>query len=323
VLGATGHIGQAVIRHALGLGREVTAVTRQQDPLALRGLGVDVVRVEDSLGALNHIAAGHDLIVDAAAPYPLDPCVAGSDAFRGAIGRSEIHAQQVIAAARRHSLRLVFLSSFTTLPRAQASARAWETAWRRSTYPYFAAKAAMEQMVLDAARRGLPVLVINPAACLGPWEYRNEGSSFVRLVLGRRLPMVMDQWLSVIDVRDVAETIDRCLEREFFGRPIALAGHNVNLVELARQILQLDGAPGLAPWPLNAGFASIAAFWTSAAFAAVNQETPDLWRAVPLIADAFPMDPSPEQIAIGLTLRPLVATLCDAVDFHQGIGRGN
>lgn len=305
------------------MGREVTAVTRQRDPAALRGLEVDVVRVEDSLGALSQIGAGHDLIVDAAAPYPLDPCVAGSDAWRGAIGHSEIHAQQVIAAARRHGLRLVFLSSFTTLPRAEPSARAWETAWRRSTYPYFAAKAAMEQIVLDAARHGLPALIINPAACLGPWEYRDESSSFVRLVLGRRLPIVMDQWLSVIDVRDVAESIDRCLEREIFGRPIALAGHNVNLVELARQILQLDGAPGLAPWPLNPAFASMAAFWVSAAFAAVNQEPPDLWSAVPLIADAFPMDPSPEQIAIGLTLRPLVATLRDAVHFFRGIGLGS
>jgi dihydroflavonol-4-reductase len=228
----------------------------------------------------------------------------------------------VIAAARWHGLPLVFISSFTTLPRVEPPARAWDAAWRRSTYPYFAAKVAMEEAVLDAARHGLPALVINPAACLGPWEFREEGSSFVRLVLRRQLPMVMDQWLSVIDVRDVAEAIDRCLEREFFGKPLALAGHNVNLVELARQILELDGATGVAPLPLSPGFASLAAMWTSAAFSAFNQAVPDLWRAVPLVADAFPMNPSPEQLAIGLDLRPLVATLRDAVDFHRRLGGG-
>jgi len=52
VLGATGHIGQAVVRHALKQGREVTALTRQIDPEPLRGLGVNVVRIDSELRML-------------------------------------------------------------------------------------------------------------------------------------------------------------------------------------------------------------------------------------------------------------------------------
>jgi dihydroflavonol-4-reductase len=316
VLGATGHLGQAVVRHALERGCAVTAVTRQHDPVALRGLDVTIARFDPD--SLKQLAAGHDVLVDAAAPYPLDPCVPGTPAWQHAIDRCLRHTRTVLEAIRSNCIRLVFISSFTTLPRPGSPLAAIEATWRRSTYPYFEAKAAMERTVLDAAREGLPAVVVNPAACLGPWEFRAEDSSFVRLVMARRLPAVMDQIISVIDVRDVAEAIHRALELRLFGHPIPLAGHNLSMATLARLITDLDGANGVPPVPIDPRMASIAAFWTSAAFAAFNQSAPDLWRAVPLVADGFPMQPSPEQIAMKLSLRPLSATLRDAIAFHRG-----
>lgn len=317
VLGSTGHLGQAVVRNALARGHVVTAVTRQHDPVALRGLAVTIARFHGE--TLTQLAASHDILIDAAAPYPLDPCIPGSPAWRHAIDACLRHTRQVLDAARSNRMRLVFISSFTTLPRPESPFDAMESAWRRASYPYFEAKAAMEQSVLAAARNGLPAVIVNPAACLGPWEFRPEASSFVRLVMARRLPAVMDQALSVIDLRDVAEAIDRALAHEFFGRPIALAGHNVSLAALAQEIASLDGS-GIPPPPaINPRMASFAAFWTSSAFAVFNQSAPDLWRAVPLVADGFPMQPSPEQIAMGLSLRPLSATLRDTVAFHRNL----
>jgi nucleoside-diphosphate-sugar epimerase len=319
VLGATGHLGQAVVRHALARGRAVTAATRQADPRAMRGLDVTTVRVDNALNGLNDLAAGHDVMVDAAAPYPLEPCLPASPPWRAAIDGAVLHARKAIEAARRNRMRLVFISSYTTLSRTESPLDAIESAWRRSAYPYFAAKIAMEQSVLAAAGEGLPAVVVNPAACLGPWEFRGEQSSLVRLVMSRKLPVVMDRMLSVIDVRDVAEAIDNSLEREFFGRPIALAGHNVSLADLARQIARHNGDEGALPAAIDPRLASFAAFWSSAALAACGQRSPDVLRAVPLAADGFPMRPSPEQIAMGLDLHPLSATLDDAIAFHRGL----
>ncbi len=318
VLGATGHIGQAVVRHALDHGRTVTAVTRQGDPAALRGLDVTIQRVDEAFRALSALAAGHDLIVDAAAPYPLVAGLRGSPPWRIAVGAALERTRRVIDAAQSSGARLVFVSSFTTLPRPDSPLGAMETNWRRSAYPYFEAKAAMEQAVLEAASRGVPALIVNPAACLGPWEFRADSSSLVRLVLQQRLPVVMDQDLSILEVRDLAEAIDRALAREWFGRPIAIAGHNLNLVELVRQIRMLGGVNGPPPMPIDPRVAAATAWWTSATFAAFGQPPADVWRAVPLIADAFPMQPSAEQVAMELELRPLSATLSDAIAFHRG-----
>lgn len=317
VLGATGHLGQAIVRHALEQGHTVTAASRPPDPIALRGLDVTITRVDGGLNSLAEASARHDVLVDAAAPYPLELCVAGAPAWRQAIDGAVAHTHCVLNAARRNRLRLVFISSFTTLPRPDLPFSTMESAWRRSAYPYFEAKSAMERAVMAAAGEGLRAVIVNPAACLGPWEFRAEESSFVRLVMARRMPLVMDHTLSVIDVRDVAQAIEIALRRKMFGRPIALAGHNVSLLEVARQIAALDGAGGLMPAAVDARAAAVTAFWTSAACAAFNRTTPDVWRAVPLAAEGFPMIPSPEQIAMGLNLRPLAATIRDAIAFHR------
>ena len=317
VLGATGHLGQAVVRHAMSRGHAVSAATRQDDPAALRGLKVRIVRMDGEYRRLREASAGHDVLVDAAAPYPLEPCVPGSAQWRAAVNGAVARTRRVVEAAGWNGFRLAFISSFTTLARRESAVAAMERKWRWSVFPYFEAKAAMERVVLAAAREGLPAVIVNPAACLGPWEFRAENSSLVRLVLARRLPLMMDQTLSVVDVRDVAEAIAEALARELFGRPIALAGHNVTLVELARQILELDGAGGHAPVACNASLAAMAAFWTAVSHAAWNQATPDPWRAVPLAADGFAMLPSPEQISLGLKLFSLRETLRDAVGFHR------
>jgi dihydroflavonol-4-reductase len=241
----------------------------------------------------------------------------GSPSWRMAVDGAVARTRRVVEAAKWNGLRLAFISSFTTLPRRESALAALESAWRRSVFPYFEAKVAMERVVADAAREGLPAVIVNPAACLGPWEFRAENSSLVRLVLARRLPLMMDRTLSLIDVRDVAAAIEAALERELFGRQIALAGHNVTLVELARQILELDGTGGSAPVAVNASLASMAAFWTAVSYAAWDQATPDPWRAVPIAADGFAMDPSPEQISLGLKLFSLRETLRDAVCFHR------
>ena len=306
VLGATGHIGQAVVRHWLGLGCKVTAATRQAEPDSLRGLEVAVARVGDRMEGLENAAAGQDFIVDAAAPHPLDPAVR-FQAVAAAVRRTE----RVLEAVRARKTRLVFVSSFTTLPRVESPLAAMEAAWRRTVYPYFEAKAAMERLVLEAAGAGLPAVVVNPAACLGPWEFRAGESSFVRMALTGRLGAVMDQTLNVIDTRDVAALMERAVAAEMYGRPIALAGHNVSVAELVRLII------GVPPVCVDSRVAAAAAWWTEAVFATTGQRVPDLWRAVPLIADSFPMTPSPEQSGLGVRLRPLAETIRDAVAFHR------
>jgi uncharacterized protein YbjT (DUF2867 family) len=72
VLGATGHIGNAIVRELLDRGYQVTATSRRKEPAAnLVGLPVRYASGNcNTPGQLDAWIAGHDVVVDAAAPYP-------------------------------------------------------------------------------------------------------------------------------------------------------------------------------------------------------------------------------------------------------------
>jgi dihydroflavonol-4-reductase len=320
VLGATGHVGQAVVRHALEHGREVTAATRQTDPEGLRGLGAKIVRIDSELQSLAELAAGHDLLVDAAAPYLLNLGVQGSPEWRSRVDAAVRRTERVIAAARVRNLRLAFVSSYATVPRHDSPVEAAAALWRRSVSPYFEAKVAMEQAVIAAA--GVRAVIVNPVAFLGPWEFREAERNFVPLVLARRLPMVIGQTMCVIDVRDVADAIDRAVSREFFGKPIPLAGHNILPVDLAVMTARLGGVPATPPLVVDGHAAAAAAFWGHWAFSAFGMPAPSFLGLIAISPEIMPIQQSQEQIDLGVTIRPLEETLRDAVAFHQSRQRG-
>jgi dihydroflavonol-4-reductase len=216
---------------------------------------------------------------------------------------------------QRHRAQLAFVSSFTTLPRPETAFAAMESRWRQGTYPYFRVKRVMEAMVLDAARHGVPAVVVNPAAFMGPWQYGTARSSFVRMVLAEQLPAVMHHVINVIDVRDVAAGVHAALAARRYGVQIPLAGHNIAVDELAHRISVIAHVhpPAISTDPR---VTAVAAFWVEAALALTGNAAPDAWRSVPLIADAWPMEHSAEQRALGVRVRPLEDTLRDAVRWH-------
>lgn len=318
VLGATGHIGQAVVRRALEQGHEVTAATRRADPEPLRGLGVNMVRIDSELRSLRQMAAGYDLLVDAGAPYVHEMCIPGSELWRLQVDAAVSRAAMVTDAARCNGLKLAFVSSYATVPRNDLTEPAAAAAlWRRSATPYFEAKIAMENVVLTAAKEGLPAVVLNPVAFVGPWEFRDPSWSFVPLLLAGRFPVVVNQTICVIDVRDVAEALDRAIEREVFGRPIPLAGHNIHSRDLAMLTARIAGM-GLPPPVAVSGFmASAVSFWTHMALAAFGMVSPGILGLVAISPEVMPVYPSAEQISLGVSLRPLEASLRDSVTFHR------
>lgn len=322
VLGATGHVGQAVVRHALDRGRKVTALTRRLDPEALRGLDIKVVQVDPELSSLSEIAAGHDVLVDAAGPYPLAPSLPSSMLWRTQVDGAVRRMKHVIDAARRNKLVLAYVSSCTTLPRDGSDLQAAAAVWRRTVSPYFEAKAAMEHAVVAAAGEGLRAVIVNPASFLGPWEFRPLDVSFVGLVLQRKFPMVLNQLTCVIDVRDVADAIDRALSQEMYGQPIPLSGHNIGFSELVMRTAQLAGLPTVPPIPLEPSFAAASAFWMQMGCMAFGVAPPTALNFIPLILDVVPFSHSAEQAALGVEIHPLDRTLCDSIDFlrarHSG-----
>jgi dihydroflavonol-4-reductase len=314
VLGATGHAGQAIVRHALEQGREVTALTRRADPECLRGLGVKIACIEPDLRSLGELTAGHDLLVDAAAPYKLELCIPGSLQWRSQVDAAVGRTQLVIEAARRNDAALAFVSTYGTIPR-QENPPSPDALWRRMVCPYYESKSAMDQAVLAAARDGLQAVIVNPVAFVGPWNFR-EGWNLVPNILSGQIPVVIDLVMSVIDVRDVADAIDLAISREYFGRQIPLAGHTIHASDLVVRTARLAGMPVPPPMSVPGPLAVAGAYWTHLTLSAFGLRSPELLSLIAITPEMRPLAPSPQQIELGVNIRPLETSLRDAVSFH-------
>ncbi|WP_428261686.1 NAD-dependent epimerase/dehydratase family protein [Haliangium sp.] len=313
MIGAGGHIGNAVLRALCARGWEVSALGRRAvAPVNLSGLGCRYV-VGDAGRAdeLDRWVSAHEVVVDAAAPYPLNAFDAGAAA--AAVARTDV----LVAAALRHGRRLLYVSSFATRPERRAGD--WRARTARRLHPYFAAKERLEAVVTGAVERGLGADLLNPTLCLGPWDLKPRSLCLVPMLLSGALPAVLDHVVDVIDVRDVGEAAARVLERPARGTPMALSGHSLGLEALCRWICDLGGVS--APRRrVGAGLGMLSAYGAEAVMALTSQESP--WPALgPMLVCAHAwMQPSREQLALGVTPRPLSQTLADSIAWYRAQG---
>lgn len=307
VLGGTGHLGAAVVHEALARGHAVSVASRRGQParslagLAITRLGFDV----DDRAALRRAVAGHDLVVDAAAPYPLH---AEPEAEARAVARM----RSVIRAIADAGARLAYVSSFVTLPSGNSN----RTRTIRALHPYFAVKQAMEAEVLRASA-GLRAVVVNPTACLGPWDPKPRELAIIPLLMDQRLPATVAATINVIDVRDVAQGLLEAVERERYGVPILLSGHNLGADQLAARVCKLANVPA-PPARVPLGPTVIGAMWLDAAYATLGRENPRPALSVLLIAASEALDVGEVQRQLGAAPRDLDDTLRDAIAWYRG-----
>lgn len=322
VLGATGHIGQAITRELLAHGWRVTATTRQPRAAALVDLDVTVACGDaDRPGQLAEWVRGHEAVFDAAAPYPLNLFSRADGAARAPLQQAQRRMHALLDAVGREGATLAHVSSFTALPRpaGEGPFGALESRARHRLHPYFAVKAAMQTQVLDAARGGLHAVVLNPAACMGPWDRRARELCTVPLLLTSQVPVMVSQPLNVIDVRDVARAARLAVEQKRCGEPIPLAGHDTRTDLLARRVCELAGVPPprrRMPVRLAAG-AMLAA---EAGWALLGRPSPVPALGSLLLLEGHPMQPSAQQLAMAVLPRALEETLRDSIAWYRSIG---
>ena len=320
VLGGTGHIGNAFARALLQDGHEVSVTCRKTGVRAnTEGLGINLHvgddRHEDQWARW---VQGRDLVIDAAAPYPLhvfDAERSRSDHVQSAVARC----RRLIDAVQKEDADFIYVSSFTTLPRSRPIHARLQSAAVRGSHPYFETKAAIEREVLGAAAQGLRAVVVNPSVCLGPWDLKSKEAAFIAAVARGDLWGVTIQPLNVIDVRDVADMALRALSRKTFGRPIGLSGHNLDLATLVRQICRLVGRqPPLMR--ASTGLTAAGAWWTELLSGALGPS--QRFSSLPflLLCECHAMESSSAQQKLGLAPRPLDVTLRDALRWYQDIG---
>ena len=252
--GATGFIGQHLVRGLLDAGYRVRILHRPASDLsALAGLPLERVQgaVEDGT-SLQGAVDGCDGVIHLAGQFSLWP-QDYPQLFRANVQGT---ANVLAAAAAAGRPRFVYVSSagaigLNTSPEPLDEGAVFNG--ERWHLPYHRSKHLAEQRVLQAVGEGLPAVIVNPSLVIGPGDHGLENALF-RPVL--RSPALF--WLTgggnVVAVADVVAGTIAALERGRPGHRYILGGENLPYREQVSIIAEMAGRS--KPWlPLHPALA--------------------------------------------------------------------
>ncbi len=321
VIGATGHLGAATAQTFAAAGWQVRGYSRASSPGGnLAGVELEWRRG----GSVEDAVRDCDAVVDAAAPYPVDPYLRGGPGTDAIATAARARTEQWLAACARHGATFVGLGSFVTHRlREQPGTplrKRWLSHWIRQRHPYFAVKATIEAALLEASARQ-PVIILNPTGCLGPYDLKEPRLALVPRLAEGSVPVAVPDVVDFIDARDVALSAIAALRKRAHGTPILLAGHSLPFSAFIEAFCDELGCPAPAlRAPAVAGVPTLVA--AERALGALGRPSPVPTLTVSIVLECGDVARSHAQRALGVEPRPLAATVRDTVQWYRGDAYG-
>jgi dihydroflavonol-4-reductase len=250
VTGASGFVGANLVHELVARGHRVKALVRSTGDL--RGLvGADYEKVPGDLSnraSLEKAMKGCDWCFHVAASYHL-----WLEDYAPMYASNVAGTRNVIEAAAAGCSRIVYTSTVgcIALPRAvngkivptdeaaPVSAAQMKNHYKRSKW-------LAEEVARELAGRGLPVIIVNPSAPIGPRDVKPTPTGQVIVdFLNGKTPAYMDTGLNWVHVRDVAAGEILAAERGRIGERYILGNSEGNwtMRETLAVLEELTGLP--------------------------------------------------------------------------------
>jgi len=244
ITGATGHLGNVLVRKLLNQNRKVRAfILPGEDIASLEGLEVEKVegdvRVPDSL---RRAFEGADIVYHCAGIISILPGQQKQLYQVNVLGTRNV----VNTCLETKVKRLVYTSSIHALSEPEPGIVFDES---REFNPenvlgeYSKSKTLGTLEVIKGIKKGLDAVILCPSGIIGPYDYRvsEMGKLIVDFVKGK-VKTYVDGAYDFVDVRDVAEGLILACEKGKKGECYILSGQQISV----RQLLKfLEGITGV------------------------------------------------------------------------------
>jgi dihydroflavonol-4-reductase len=243
VTGATGFVGAAVARALAREGWQVRVLVRSgSDRSNLKNLPLEI-----ALGDLTDRASVERALADCRALFHVaaDYRLGARDPAQLYLNNVEGTRNMLLAAQRAGVERTVYTSSVATIgipadgtpgdERTPVQLEAMIGHYKRSKF-------LAEQAAMDAARDGLPVVIVNPSTPVGPGDVKPTPTGQVVLdAAAGKMPAYVDTGLNVVHVDDVAAGHLLAFHRGRIGERYILGGEDMTLREILGEIAKIVG----------------------------------------------------------------------------------
>lgn len=106
---------------------------------------------------------------------------------------------------------------------------------------YLDTKHRGEEIALDFAKKGLPLVVVNPSTVIGTGDIYLSSTAFILWFYKKKFPGYMDGTLNMVDVEDVADGHILAVEKGRIGERYILGNQNFTLLELFELLEEVTG----------------------------------------------------------------------------------
>ncbi|MFQ5673637.1 MAG: hopanoid-associated sugar epimerase [Nitrospinales bacterium] len=319
VTGTTGFLGSAIARELLRDGRRIKTLLRKNaDTRNIDGLEVEKVygdlRDKDSLKAA---LKDCEVLYHAAAYYSFwnrDKTLIYDINVNGT--------RNILQAALEMGLKKVVYTSTVgcigLLPDGAPANEETPLDTATLSNDYKRSKFQAENLAMDFFRKGLPVVIVNPTAPIGPRDVKPTPTGKIILdFLNRKMPAYLDTGLNLIHVKDCARGHILAEQSGLDGERYILGNRNMSLKEI---LLALEKITGLkAPVIKMPYWIAYAAGWASEMIAdrVTHREPAVPLGGVKMAKYKMYFDPSKAVRRLGLPQTPVETALTEAVEWFK------
>jgi dihydroflavonol-4-reductase len=314
VTGATGHIGNVLVRKLLARGERVrTLILPGEDCTPLKGLDVEQVEGDVlDLDSLRHATRGVQDIYHLAGIISIMP---GKNEF---VERVNVQGtRNVIQVAREMGVRrLVYTSSIHALNRAPHGVTIDESVPfdpEHAISSYDRSKATASLEVLSAVQQGLDAVIVCPTGVIGPYDYRDSEMGHVILdAMQPRPQLCVDCAYDFVDVRDVADGLMLAREKGHSGESYILSGERVGYAQILELVKRVTGNR-LRMFKVPIRLAHFAAYFAPLYYRLTRTKPRLTPYAIATVTSNSVISNAKARRELGYAPRPLAETIADTV----------
>ena len=322
VTGATGHIGNVLVRQLLSRGEKVRVlIPPAEDITPLDGLkvemvGGDVRKIDSLIPALE----GGDMVYHLAGIISILP---GKSRLLYQV--NVVGTQNIVEACLKTGVkRLVYTSSIHAIEEPPHGTIIDETfPYNPDKVPkgYGRSKAQATLAVLKGVKHGLNAVIVCPTGVTGPYDYKisEMGQLIIDFVNGD-LKAYVDGAYDFVDVRDVATGIILAGEKGRSGESYILSGEQITVRVLLLMLQELTGvkAPSLK---VPIWLARIAAKVTPLYYRLTRTKPRFTTYSIDVLCSNSLISSEKARRELGFSTRPIRESIADSVLWFKETGR--
>jgi dihydroflavonol-4-reductase len=243
--GSTGFLGSHVARALLSRGDELRLLVRGSSRLDnIADLNAEhVVGDLRDIDSLKRGMSGCEVVFHVAADYRLW-AVNGQELYESNVEGT----RNILSAAKEVGIRrVVYTSSVATMGfgnNGRLTDENTPVTLSNMISDYKRSKFMAEQLVIEAARGGQNVVMVNPTTPIGERDIKPTPTGRIIVdFLKRKFPAYVDTGLNLLDVADCAEGHLLALEKAKPGERYILGGENLTLKQILDKLAAITGLP--------------------------------------------------------------------------------